>query len=210
MGLLMVSMRVRIEVVFDAGGVTVAVLGTPIDKIYPRSNLSLAQRILEKGAIISEYPVGTETKRSHFLERNRLVSGLADATVIVEASEKSGTIHTAACALEQGRKLFVVPGDIARPMSVGCNKMLSGPAEAYIDFDSFIRKGLNMLPKVRRRSRLVGTEKDIVQQIKQGVLSGDEIAQNLKIDISKFNHLITVLEMKGVVNALGCNNWGLA
>ena len=203
------STRVRIEVVFDAGGITVAVLGTPIDIIYPRSNLSLAQRILEKGAIISEYPVGAETKRSHFLERNRLVSGLADATVIVEASERSGTIHTAACALEQGRKLFIVPGDITRPMSVGCNKMLSGAAESYTDLDSFVRNGLRMMPKVRKRSNLDGKEKAIVKQIQQGILSGDEIARNLNLEIAEFNHFITVLEMKGIVNALGCNNWGL-
>ena len=205
----MASIRARIGAVFDAGGITVAVLGTPIDKIYPRSNLSLARRILEKGSIISEYPVGSETKPCNFLERNRLVSGLADAVVIAEAAQQSGAIHTAVCALEQGRKLFIVPGDITRPMSVGCNKMLSGPAESYTDFDTFIKRGLNMLPKVRKRSHLAGEEKAIVQQIKQGVVSGDEIAQNLNLEIAQFNHFITVLEMKGIVNALGCNNWGL-
>lgn len=205
----MVLTHARIVGVFDAGGITVAILGTPIDKIYPRSNLGLAQRILEKGAIISEYPTGTETKPSHFLDRNRIVSGVADVVVIVEASRQSGTMHTAARAVDQGKGLYIVPGDITRPMSMGCNKMLNKSANCYVDFDSFVREALNMNPKIRRQIRLSSAENDIIKQIKQGVLSGDEIARNLNLAISEFNHLITVLEMKGIVNPLGCNNWGL-
>ena len=109
----------------DAGGTTIAVLGTPIDNIYPVSNRDLAKRILAKGAIMSEYPPGFETRNWHFLERNRIVSGLADALLIVEASDHSGTLTTAALALDQGKDVFVVPGDITRPMSVGCNRLIS-------------------------------------------------------------------------------------
>ena len=108
----------------DAGGTTIAVLGTPIDYIYPASNRSLAERILQKGGILSEYAPGTQTRNWHFLERNRIVSGLADALLIVEASDHSGTLTTASLALDQGKDVFVVPGDITRPMSVGCKRLI--------------------------------------------------------------------------------------
>lgn len=204
----MALIPVRIGAVFDAGGITVAVLGTPIDKIYPRSNYGLAQRILERGAIISEYPAGTETKAYHFLERNRLVSGLSDAVVIVEASDHSGTLRTATFAAEQGKDLYVVPGDITRPMSAGCNALLRNAAP-YVSFDDFMIHGLKMRPKARKRRQLAPDERAIVDQIKNGVTAGEEIARNLGIDIAAFNRTITLLEMKDIIRSLGCNQWAL-
>ena len=167
----------RIGAVFDAGGITIAVLGTPIDKIYPRSNYGLAQRILERGAIISEYPVGTETRARHFLERNRLVSGLADVVV-------------------------------TRTMSAGCNSLLRN-AQPYVGFDDFISHALKMRPKARRRQQLAPDERVVIEQIKSGVISGEEIAKNLNLDNTEFCQVITLLEMKNVVRALGCNQWAL-
>ncbi len=200
---------VRTVAVFDAGGITVAILGTPIDEIYPRSNYGLAQRILERGAIVSEYPAGTETKAYHFLERNRLVSGLADVVVIVEASGHSGTLRTASFAVEQGRDLYVVPGDITRPMSVGCNSLLRN-AEPYVGFDDFMIHALKMRPGARKRRHLAPDERAIVDKIKNGVTLGEDIAHDLGIDIATFNQTITLLEMKSVVRSLGCNQWALA
>lgn len=200
----MASIPARIAVVFDAGGITAAVLGTPIDQVYPRGNYSLAQRILEHGAIISEYPAGAETRAYHFLERNRLVSGLADIVVIVEASDHSGTLRTASFAAEQGKDLYVVPGDITRPMSAGCNSLLRS-AEPYVGFDDFTVHALKMCPKARRYHRLAPGERAIVDQIKSGIISGEEIAQNLSIDISAFNQAATLLEMKSIIRPLGCN-----
>ena len=198
----------RIGAVFDAGGITTAVLGTPIDKIYPRSNYGLAQRILERGAIISEYPVGTETRARHFLERNRLVSGLADVVVIVEASDHSGTLRTASYAANQGKSLYVVPGDITRTMSAGCNSLLRN-AQPYVGFDDFISHALKMRPKARRRQQLAPDERVVIEQIKSGVISGEEIAKNLNLDNTEFCQVITLLEMKNIVRALGCNQWAL-
>ena len=192
----------RIGVVFDAGGITVAVLGTPIDKIYPVGNTGLANRILEKGAIISEYPAGHETRAYHFLERNRIVVKLADAVVVVEASDHSGTLRTASCALSEGVHLFAVPGDISRPMSVGCNNILKGPACSYVGFEDFLQDAFHMCPKVRKRHRLSSQEKSIVEQIQGGTTSGEQIVQNLNLSTTTFNQLITLLEMKGVVKAL--------
>ena len=109
----------------DASGVTIAVLGTEINRIYPISHTALARRILERGAILSEYnEYDIVYPKTSFLERNRLISGLADVVVIVEAAEHSGTFSTASHAIEQGKELFVVPGDITRQNSVGCNRII--------------------------------------------------------------------------------------
>ena len=190
----------------DAGGVTVAVLGTPIDQIYPRSNSGLAERILEKGAIISEYPVGHETRAYHFLERNRIVTGLAKAVVVVEASVRSGTMTTASYANEQGRELYVVPGDINRPMSRGCNNMLQY-AHAYVDFDSFIRDVFGIEVQTCAIAKLSTEQSEIVRLIREGSRDGEEIARTLGMDTASFNRNMTALELKGIVRALGANQW---
>ena len=144
----------------DAGGRTVAILGTPIDRIYPEEHLKLAEEIVEKGGmIISEYAprdkqvlaeMGiSETEvelgpdevrregqratncRTSFLYRNRLIAGLSDAVLIAEAAERSGSLNTASHALEQGKELFATPGDITRATSVGCNRLIAQGAHLY-------------------------------------------------------------------------------
>ena len=120
-----------------ANGVTVAVLGTPIDQIHPRGNIKLAEEILAKnGCIMSEYAQNAQVlHKVSFLERNRLISGLADVVVIVEAAMKSGALNTAMHALEQGRDLLAVPGDITRPVSMGCNRLIRQGAMPYTCLD---------------------------------------------------------------------------
>lgn len=194
----------------DAGGVTVAVLGTPIDKIYPVANNGLAERILEKGAIISEYAPGSETKAYRFLERNRIVSGLADVVVIVEASEKSGTFSTASFAATQSKKLYAVPGDITRPTSIGCNMILGIGAYPYINFEDFVSGALGVQLTDRRKiDTLAPDEAAIAEQIEVGNINGEDIAKALDIGIATFNQRITLLEIKNVVRPLGCNQWAL-
>lgn len=192
----------------DAGGATVAVLGTPINQIYPRGNYSLAERILERGAIISEYPVGHETHAWNFLERNRLISGLADIVVIVEASDRSGTLRTASYAIEQGKDLYVVPGNITQPMSKGCN-MLLWEAHPYISFEDFTSRALGIKASETHHQSVSVDEELIINKLKAGLISGEEIAKDAKIDISKFNQTITLLELKNIVRPLGCNCWAL-
>lgn len=123
----------------DAGGLTVAVLGTAIDQIYPAAHRGLAEEIIEKGGMVmSEVAPGVrfqwqnEAKKC-FLERNRLIAGLSDMVVIPEAAERSGSLNTAMHALDQGREIFAAPGDIARPMSRGCNRLIAkGGAMPYL------------------------------------------------------------------------------
>ncbi len=107
-----------------AGGKTAAVLGCGIDVIYPYENRYLYEDVAASGSLISEYPPGTPPAGRHFPERNRIISGLSVAVLVVEAPEKSGALITAAAALDQGREVFAVPGQINAPMSIGCNRLI--------------------------------------------------------------------------------------
>ena len=201
----------------DAGGCTVAVLGTPIDEIYPRSHSGLAREIIEKGgAVISEYAPGTTVyPKTSFLERNRLISGLADIVVVVEAAAKSGTLNTAAHALAQGKDVFAVPGNITSPYSVGCNKLISQGAFPYTEPNDILRL---LFPddykKTRKRCQpsLFGDtdeETAILKALASGLRDGEKIAELLKMSAIRFNETITVLEIKGMVRSLGANLWSL-
>jgi DNA processing protein len=111
-----------------ARGITVAVLPSSLEEIYPPAHRNIARQISEKGTLISEYPVGAISFRSNFIARNRLVSGLADVLIITEAALKSGSLHTARFALEQGKTVMAVPGNITSPTSEGCNNLIKSGA----------------------------------------------------------------------------------
>lgn len=109
----------------EAGGCTVAVLGTGVDLVYPRSNAALARRILEQGgALVSQFPDGTPPERSHFPRRNWTMAALSDLVLVVEAAEGSGALITAEAALALGRPVMAVPGSVFSPLSIGCHQLL--------------------------------------------------------------------------------------
>lgn len=118
----------------EAGGETFAVLGCGVDRCYPPECSRLYEQLKIRGGILSEYPPGTEPKASYFPRRNRIISGLSDAVVVVEAREKSGTLITVDMALEQGREVYIVPGRLTDPLSVGCNRLICQGAEMVVDF----------------------------------------------------------------------------
>ena len=184
----------------DAGGTTIAVLGTAIDNLYPRCNFGLAQRILEKGAIISEYEPGAVTKAYNFQVRNRIVSGLADAVLVVEAALGSGTFGTYDAALKQGKELYAVPADITRPMSAGTNEMLRSAAHPYIDAsDILLRFGIKNQKVDRDLSSLSKLERDVYRLIEAEICDADTIVEKLNIGVVDFNCAITTLELGGYV-----------
>ena len=185
----------------DAGGITLAVLGTAINQIYPRRNCGLAKRILEKGAILSEYAPDTETKAYFFQVRNRIVSGLADAVLVVEASKNSGTKGTYDYAVKQGKNIFAVPGDLSRPMSAGTNEMLRDGANPYLDVsDILISLGRKMPePTEPDISKFSSITQDVYCAIKSGIRNPDTIVERLNIGVMDFNIAVTTLEMDDLI-----------
>jgi len=123
----------------SAGGKTIAVLGNGLDTVYPSENIMLAKEILQKGgAIISEYPLGEKPHKNNFPERNRIVSGISKGIIVVEAKEKSGTLITVDFALEQGRDIFVVPGNINSLNSVGTNNLIKQGAKLITSYQDIL------------------------------------------------------------------------
>ena len=117
-------------------GKTIAVLGSGIDMLYPTQNKELARKIIKTGGcIISEYSNGTRPNKTNFPQRNRIISGLAEAVLVVEAGEKSGAIITANYALEQGKDVFAIPGDITRKTSLGTNKLIQDGAMIAVNVE---------------------------------------------------------------------------
>lgn len=199
-----------------AGGVTIGVLGTPIDKIYPERHIGLAEEMINRGgAVISEYAPGVKLnyKRS-FLERNRLISGLSDAVIVVEANVRSGSLNTATHALEQGRELFAVPGDINRPLSQGCNRLISQGANPYTCVEDVLNYLFPEAEKKKNRKQpvLFGDNQDetaLLQVLAKGVSSGEEIIAETGMEVAKYNQIVTMLEIKGRIRSLGMNRWTL-
>lgn len=206
------------QAALDAGGTTIAVLGTPIDQIYPKNHVGLAKDIINKGgAVLSEYAPGEKVyMKASFLERNRIISGLADIVVIVEAAEKSGTLNTAAHALNQGKEVYAVPGNITSPYSVGCNKLIAQGAIPYTGPDELLRV---LFPEefVKKRKKLSSLqlfgdndiETNVLQCLAEGLRDGGKIIEKLCLPPALFNETITILEIKGRVKSLGANNWCL-
>lgn len=203
----------------DAGGITVAILGTRIDDIYPKTHIPLAKEIIEKnGAIISEYSPSDKVITTYsFLERNRLISGLSDIVVVIEAAERSGTLNTAAHALNQGKTVFAVPGNITSPLSKGCNNLIKQGALPYTEPDDVLRE---LFPeeyaKTRKKplkiSQIHGDsleETAILRALAAGLTNGSEIAEKMSLTPEIFNQTITVLEIKSRVRSLGANHWAL-
>lgn len=203
----------------DAGGITVAVLGTAINDIYPKAHTSVARQIVTQGgAIISEYAPDTKPfPKTSFLERNRLISGLSDIVVVVEAAERSGSLNTATHAINQGKTVFAVPGNITNPYSQGCNKLIKQGAIPYIEPDDILRELFpeDYLKKRRKlhQQSLIGdtdVETKILQALAAGCRSGEEIMAHSLLPPEVYNEAITLLEIKSRVRSLGGNHWSLA
>jgi DNA processing protein len=171
----------------------------------------LAEEIVAKdGAVISEYPPEAEVTKWSFLERNRLVAALADVVIVVEAAGRSGTLNTAMHALEQGKELMAVPGNITSPLSVGCNRLIAQGATPVTCVDDVLEKlGLTATDAQAKQLPLVRdpNQQKIIEIIKSGIVDGDAIMTNAKLTISEFNQALTMLEISGVIRSLGANRW---
>ncbi|MDR0956187.1 MAG: DNA-processing protein DprA [Candidatus Nomurabacteria bacterium] len=199
----------------DGGGITIGVLGNGLNKIYPSSNQSLASEILaSSGAIISEFAPDFPVYKQNFLQRNRLISGLADVVIVVEAATRSGSLNTAMHALEQNKELMAVPGNITSPLSAGTNRLIAQGAAPVLSVDDVLEKlGIKANKKSRRsKSAPVGgspAQNLILKLLKNGVSDGDELIVQSGLSASDYNQALTMLEIDGLVRPLGANQWAI-
>lgn len=190
-----------------AGGATIAVLPGGLHQIYPRHNLDLADAIVQQGgALISEYDHAYVPQKWTFVERNRIVSGLAAALIVIEAAEKSGTLHTAAFALDQGIPVFAVPGAITSPTSKGTNRLIQmGAIPAISVADILTHLGL----VTAKTTAAKAPDHPILQALSRGIQDGHELLQDTGMDVQRFNQELTILEIQGHIRPLGGNQWRL-
>ena len=193
----------------EEGSITVAVLPTSLEKIYPSSHAGLARRITDNGGtLISEYPVGKPALKYQFTARNRIVSGLADLVLITEAAANSGTMVTARFALDQGKTVMVVPGNITSPSSEGCNNLIKSGALPVTDA-SDIFFALKISPDKTKQRVFRGTsdEQRIMQLIREGVSDQDDLAEAAKLSGAELASLLSMLEINGYIRPAGNGRW---
>lgn len=200
----------------EAGSITLAVLANPLPRIQPSTNRALAERIVASGgAIISEHshdePERYVLGKWSFLERNRIVAGLSDAILITEASARSGTLNTAMHALQQGKDVFVVPGNITSPSSAGCNALIRQGATPVTCAQDILDI---LVPdhKSTQRALPLGntpTESLIIDYLSRDIHDADEIQRQSGVDPVELTTALTMLELAGIIRPLGANHWSL-
>ncbi len=189
----------------EVGGRTIAVLGTGIDKCYPASNRKLREDILKENLIISEYPEGMMGGKYTFPMRNRIISGLSKAVIVVEAGVQSGSLITAECGSEQGRTVFAVPGNITNINSMGTNKLLQDGAVPLINSLDIleylgVKNKTKENNKINNKERLGKDEEKFIQIIRRtGETTVDYLCKETKYKLSEVKSIITIMEIKGLI-----------
>lgn len=192
-------------------GKTIAVLASGLDIVYPAENRKLAQEIIENGALVSDYPLGTKPKPEHFPRRNRIMSGLSLGTLVIEATEKSGALITARIALDQDREVFAVPGSILSAASKGSNLLIRDGAKTVLDVDDILEElNLSTIPQQMELTEL-RPENDIesllIKHLSEGPVHIDELCRSSSLPIYTVSSTLTMMELKGMVNQLGAMNY---
>ena len=219
----------------EAGARTVAVLGSGVDVIYPREHASLAERVAENGAVVSEHPVGTRPDAQNFPRRNRIISGMTLGTLVVEAPEGSGALLTARHALEQNREVFAVPGSILAPSSRGANFLIRDSAAKLVTRGEDIMVELNLTvverqigldaaaPKTAASSRVMRSEEPrmelaaffsedeaqaaVLKYVTFDPIHIDEITRNSALAASTVSGALIMMELRGLVRQVGGMNY---
>lgn len=188
------------------GGRTIGVIGSGIDTVYPKSNKDLYKRIIDNGAVITEFPLNTAPLAYNFPQRNRIISGLSSGVIVVEAKEKSGSLITAHHSIEQGKDVFAIPGNINSIYSKGTNKLIQDGAIPLLDIDDILNEiyEFKILKEKENEEKLLDielsdTEKKIIEVIKEGPTHCDTIVNKTGMNISTVTSVITILELKGLI-----------
>jgi DNA processing protein len=199
------------EAALEAGGRTIAVLGSGVDVIYPRENEKLYRRICERGAVVSELPIATPPLAFHFPARNRIISGLAVGVVVVEATEKSGSLITAALALEQGREVFAVPGAAGSSRSRGPHRLIRQGAKLVERVEDIIEEIAPQLvsraaaaekPRAILPADLSAEAKKIFALVADAPRHIDEIIEQSGVNPGKTSEVLLDLEIRGLLKQL--------
>ncbi len=191
-----------------AGGCTIAVLGCGLDVVYPRENRRLKEDISSCGAVISEYPLGSLPEAWHFPVRNRIISGLSKATVVVEAGERSGALITADCALEQGRDVLAVPGNISSPLSKGPNRLIKQGARLVEKTEDILEEiGVGSLfgaenGKTPSLPQLTEEEEAVYRLLSHEPVDLDKLVALANLPVQEVLAALMFLEIKGLVRQL--------
>lgn len=188
-------------------GNTIAVLGTGIDVVYPRSNRGLFDQIAEQGLILSEYPPGREAHRGQFPRRNRIISGLSLGVLVIEAAIQSGSLITARCGLEQGREVFALPGSIHNPSSRGCHALIRQGAKLVETVEHVMEELSGWLPveqltatvAQQESTSLPDEERNLLENLGFDPASVDELQQRAGLPMAELMAGLTQLELKGAV-----------
>lgn len=189
----------------EAGGKTIAVFGCGIDIMYPPENESLFRDIIDHGAVISEFPLSTPPEGKNFPKRNRIISGLSLGVVIVEASSDSGSLITASYALEQGREVFAVPGNVGMATSQGTNALIKQGAKLVEGAQDIL---VEIIPQYegktsREKTSMLNDDEDgILQLLSHHPLHIDEISRLSQMEIRRVSTVLLELELKGVISQL--------
>jgi DNA processing protein len=188
-----------------------AVLGSGVDKIYPPEHRQMAEKISTNGAIISDYAPGTPPESANFPPRNRIISGLSMAIVVVEAGDTSGALITAEFAAEQGRDVFALPGSIYAPQSKGTNRLLRNGAKTLLSPHDVL-EALDLTRNVERREIRKAIPADTTEAALLEILNAepvhvDEIRNRTGLPIEKVSSALTMMELKGMVRQVGGMNY---
>jgi DNA processing protein len=199
------------QAALQAGGRTFAVMGSGVDVIYPPEHRKLAGDITRQGALISDYPLGTQPDGVNFPPRNRIISGLSLATVVVEAGEKSGALITAEFAVDQGRDVFAVPGSILAAQSEGTNHLIEQGARPLLRMNEILEAlKLEQIPEkqqVRKLAPMTSDEKKLLTNLSSEPVHIDQLCELTGLPITDVSATLTMMELKGFVSQVGGMNY---
>ena len=201
-------------------GCTVAFLGHGIDRVYPARNRDLAHDIAARGALVSEYPLGTPPARHHFPERNRLISGSSLGTIVVEAARRSGSLITARLSAEQGREVFALPGSIHNALARGCHQLIREGAKLVESADDIVSELAPIVGHLLQNSsdsttKAVPVEdadddyRELRHHLGHDPISADELAKVSGLTIDQVSSMLLILELKGEIEVLSGGRYSL-
>ncbi|MEP7198348.1 MAG: DNA-processing protein DprA, partial [Chloroflexota bacterium] len=195
------------EAALDAGGRTIAVLGCGVDIIYPPEARRLSERVIQHGALLSDYPLGTRAESKNFPPRNRIISGMSLGTIVVEADLESGALITASFALEQGRDVFAVPGNIYSKTSHGANRLIQQGAKLVTRVEDVLEElHLEQVAQQQETRAIIPqdeTERTVWNALSHEPLHVDDLRRTLDLPISTISSTLILMELKGLARHVG-------